>query len=156
MTATLANADIRGYYRSLGVQVPEWANGNASVRCFASSDRRQHEDRKPSASVDLISGAFFCHGCAAHGGAYDAAITVGHTPRSAIDLMIVHGLTERCNRLYTAREIATHSPIDNTRRKSLTPAVTLQSTEAEVRRWRRALSQRPSLSRCLLRDRGWT
>jgi hypothetical protein len=155
MTATLAGADIRGYYRALGVQIPEWATGNASVCCFASPDRHQHEDRAPSASVDLISGAFLCHGCGAHGGAYDAAVAVGHTPRSAIDLMIAHGLTERRCRLFTAREVANQSPIYTPGREA-PPAAPLQSTDADVRRWRRALAQRPSVIRRLLRDRGWS
>ena len=75
MTLTLTGADIRGYYAALGVRIPEWATRNASVRCFANPDHHQHEDRTPSASVDLISGAFHCHGCGAHGGAYDAALT---------------------------------------------------------------------------------
>jgi len=49
------------------------------------------------------SGAWNCHGCGAHGGAYDAALAIGHPPREAIDLMIAHGLTERRPRRDTWR-----------------------------------------------------
>ena len=155
MTLTLAGADIRGYYAALGVQIPAWATGNASVRCFVDPDSHQRDDRHPSASVDLISGAFHCHGCGAHGGAYDAALANGHTPRSAIDLMITHGLTERRSRLFPARELASHLPVQRRPRRKQRPAA-LQATDADVRRWQRALERRLQDSQRLQRDRGWS
>ena len=111
MTITLAlpDADIRGYYRHLGIQLPDKANLEASVRCFADPGAHRREDRDPSCSINLINGAWHCHGCGARGGAYDAALAKGHTPRSAIDLMIAHGLIERRARLQTARELL-HTP----------------------------------------------
>jgi hypothetical protein len=45
--------------------------------------------------VNLESGAWHCWGCGAAGGAYDAALARGRSPREAIDLMIAHGLATR-------------------------------------------------------------
>ena len=104
-TLTLPGADIRGYYQRLGIQLPERPCFEASVRCFANPDAHRREDRNPSCSVNLVSGAWKCHACGAHGGAYDAAWRTGYTPRAAIDLMIAYGLTERRSRLQTAREL---------------------------------------------------
>ena len=104
-TFTLPGADIRGYYQKLGIQLPERPCFEASVRCFANPDAHRREDRNPSCSVNLVSGAWKCHACGAHGGAYDAAWRTGYTPRAAIDLMIAHGLTDRRARLQTAREL---------------------------------------------------
>ena len=91
----LATADIRGFYDSLGVPLPDRATQEAAVKCFASPESHRHGDRSPSASVSLLSGAWCCHACGARGGAYDAALARGHTPRGAIELMITHGLIER-------------------------------------------------------------
>jgi len=104
-TLTLPGADIRGYYQRLGIQLPERPCFEASVRCFANPDAHRREDRNPSCSVNLVSGAWKCHACGARGGAYDAAWRTGYTPRAAIDLMIAHGLTDRRARLQTAREL---------------------------------------------------
>ena len=95
MNATQPRGDVRGFYAALGVQLPAWAQTEAPVRCFASPDAHAHEDQHPSCSVNLDSGAFNCHGCGAHGGAYDAALALGRSPREAIDLMVIHGLAER-------------------------------------------------------------
>jgi hypothetical protein len=95
VTATAPGGDVRGFYLALGVELPGWAHTEAPVRCFADSDAHHRQDRDASCSVNLESGAFNCHGCGAHGGAYDAALATGRAPREAIELMIVHGLTER-------------------------------------------------------------
>jgi hypothetical protein len=75
-------------------RVPARAAANVTVRCFAQPDAHQHGDRSPSCSVSLASGAWECHGCGARGGAYDAARETGRSPRSAMDLLIAHGLAE--------------------------------------------------------------
>ena len=80
MTSTLPGADIRGFYRALGVLLPEWATTEASVRCFADPGAHAREDRDPSCSVNGQTSAWHCWGCGASGGAYDAAIALGHTP----------------------------------------------------------------------------
>jgi hypothetical protein len=86
---------VRGFYAALGVQLPDWARTEAPVGCFTNPDAHKQHDRDPSCSVSLHSGAFNCHGCGAHGGAYDAALALGRSPWAAIDLMIAHGLTDR-------------------------------------------------------------
>ena len=74
MTSTLAGADIRGFYSALGIELPDWATVEASVRCFADPDAHAHDDRDPSCSINLTHGAWHCWGCGAKGGAYDAAL----------------------------------------------------------------------------------
>jgi len=104
MTGMRSGADVRGFYQALGVELPGWAQTEASVRCFADPDSHEHQDRDPSCSVNLDSGAFNCHRCGAHGGAYDAALATGRSPRAAIDLMIAHGLTDRRPRNNTSQQ----------------------------------------------------
>ena len=164
-TLTLPGADIRGYYQRLGIHLPAQARLDASVRCFANPDPHRREDRNPSCSVNLVSGAWKCHACGARGGAYDAAWRKGYTPRDAIDLMIAYGLTERRSRLQTARAL-----LDASARPSHTDARSrartrggehpdersaLKVTDQDIARWQTALSRRPSLLATLARERGW-
>ena len=72
----LQSGDVRSFYESLGVDLPGWAQREAPVRCFASNESHNHGDRSPSTSVNLENGAWCCHGCGAHGGAYDAALAI--------------------------------------------------------------------------------
>jgi hypothetical protein len=95
VTGTLPGADVRGFYRALGIELPGWAEREAPVGCFADPGAHAHGDRDPSCSVNLESGAWHCWGCGAAGGAYDAALARGRQPREAIDLMIAHGLATR-------------------------------------------------------------
>jgi hypothetical protein len=95
MSAPPTGADVRSFYQALGIELPGWAHTEAPVRCFTDPDAHQHQDRDASCSVNLASGAFNCHGCGAHGGAYDAALAKNLSPREAIDLMVAHGLTQR-------------------------------------------------------------
>ena len=85
---------VRAFYAALDIELPAWSTREAPVRCFAQPDAHNRADRSPSCSVNLTSGAWNCHGCAAHGGPYDAALATGHTPRSAMELLIEHGLAE--------------------------------------------------------------
>jgi hypothetical protein len=164
-TLTLPGADIRGFYQSLGIELPERPCFEASVRCFADPSAHRREDRNPSCSVNLVSGAWKCHACGADGGAYDAAWRKRYTPRAAIDLMIAYGLTERRNRLQTARELfdasarpsqADPRPQSRAReREPLDERPALHVTEQDIARWQTALSRRPSLLATLARERGW-
>src|SRR5450755_2024616 len=95
MTLTLPGADIRGYYAALGIQLPPWAQTEASIRCFVDPDAHRRGDRDPSCSVSLEHGAWHCHGCGEKGGALDAATKTGHSDRAAIDLMVRFGITGR-------------------------------------------------------------
>jgi hypothetical protein len=165
VTLTLPDADIRGFYRRLGIQLPERPCFEASVRCFAAPDAHRREDHDPSCSINVINGLWNCHGCGADGGPYDAALAKHHTPRSAIDLMIAKGLIERRARLRPASELlgpsgaaaTTYSSHPARRRpgEGLAGRSVLQVTEHDVRRWQRALSRRPTLIAQLARGRGW-
>jgi hypothetical protein len=53
MTTTLPDADIRGFYAALGIELPGWAQREASVRCFAAPDAHARGDRDPSCSVNV-------------------------------------------------------------------------------------------------------
>jgi len=164
-TPTLPGADIRGYYHELGIQLPETSRTNISVRCFADPGAHRREDRDPSCSVNLVSGAWKCHACGARGGAYDAAWRKGYTPRAAIDLMIAYGLTERRARLQTARELLETTgrpsaslarPQAHTHgREGLDERPGLHVTERDIARWQVALSRCPSLVARLTDERGW-
>jgi hypothetical protein len=50
---TRPGQDVRGFYAALGVQLPGWAQTEASVRCFTNPDAHQHDDRDPSCSVNV-------------------------------------------------------------------------------------------------------
>ena len=95
MSGTLPGADVRGFYAALGIELPGWAQQEASVACFADPDAHAHGDRDPSCSVNVETGVWHCWGCEAAGGPYDAALARGRSPRDAIDLMIAYGLTTR-------------------------------------------------------------
>ena len=112
MTRTLAGADIRGYYAALGVQIPDWARTEASVRCFADPDTHRRGDHDPSCSVNLEHGAWHCHACGARGGAFDAARARGYSDRGAIDLMVAHRLTEYRATPASQRQGSTESRVD--------------------------------------------
>jgi hypothetical protein len=60
MSSTLPGADIRGFYRALGVQLPEWSGVEASARCFADPAAHAHGDRDPSCSVNVETGVWHC------------------------------------------------------------------------------------------------
>jgi len=173
MTATAPGGDVRGFYLDLGVELPGWAHTEASVRCFADPDAHQHQDRDASCSVNLESGAFNCHGCGAHGGAYDAALAKGFSAREAIDVMVAHGLTERrhpgsprvaspalahdsrpgvIRTRLNARATGSRAPASGGRANA--PA-SLTVSSAHARAWARALGENPGLLARLCRERGW-
>ena len=135
--------DVRGYYHSLGVELSAWAGANASCRCFANPDAHNHEDRSPSCSVSMDSGAFKCWACGAEGGAFDAATALGRSDREAMDLLIDHDLAERRpagiapthNRSARAPRPGSSSPPPTRRR--------LQLTDRQVRDWQRTLVEQP-------------
>jgi hypothetical protein len=95
VSSTPPGAQVRGFYLALGIELPEWAKPETPAGCFADPDAHAHGDRDPSCSVNVERGAWHCWGCGAAGGAYDAALVRGLSPRDAIDLMIAHGLTIR-------------------------------------------------------------
>lgn len=145
MTSTIPGADIRGYYRALGVELPEWAIREASVRCFIDPAAHARDDRRPSCSVNLESGAYHCWGCGAKGGAYDAAIEFPKlSPREAVDLMIEFGFTERraadasAGRPRPAARPARQQDQSAAKRGA---ECELQATDAQVRSWQEQLAE---------------
>ena len=95
----MTTPDVRAFYTTLGIELPGWPKLEAPIRCFAQPDAHNHNDRSPSCSVNLASGAWNCHGCGAHGGAYDAALAAGRAPREAMELLIANGLAQPRRRL---------------------------------------------------------
>jgi hypothetical protein len=155
MTLTLTGADIPGYYAALGVQLPGWARTEASVRCFAEPEAHRRGDRNPSCSVNLDHGAWHCHGCGAHGGAFDAAIVAGYSHRDAIELMICHGLTEaRATRGTSSGRHQVH-PQAQTQRTQRARGPVLAIAETDLERWQARLTHRPNLIMRLAIERGW-
>ena len=167
MTAAQPGADVPAFYAALGVPLPGWAHTEAPVRCFANPDAHVHHDQRPSCSVNVHSGAFNCHGCGAHGGAYDAALAVGRSPREAIDLMVAHGLADRRRRLDRSRGAAVaHGPAARSAAAIGIPSTAADSSDRplasplscsgeEVRGWARALRDNDGLLDRLLGERGW-
>ena len=154
MTQTLPGADIRRYYAALGIALPTWASENANIRCFADPDAHHHDDRRASCSVNLTTGAFNCHGCGAHGGAYDAALELGHTPRSAIELMIRYELINRRHTPPHRRATPnSYQPPPPTER---TAPQTFNVSEDDVALWRTSLALQPLTLQRLARQRAWS
>ena len=140
---TNVGGDVRGYYRSLGVELPGWAGANASCRCFANPDAHNHEDRSPSCSVSMESGAYKCWACGAEGGAFDAATSLGRSDREAMDLLIQYRLAER---RHADSSPTRHSPRRQPRTGLPSPRParrSLQATERDVRSWQRDLVAQP-------------
>jgi hypothetical protein len=152
VTLTLAGADIRGYYAALGVPLPLRARTEASVRCFAAAESHRRGDRNPSCSVNLHHGAWHCHGCGAHGGAFDAAVAAGYSDRDAIALMIRHGLTEP---RATGARCHTTSPRPRPQPVRRTPPPMLAVAQSDLQRWQARLTRRPNLMMRLTIERGW-
>ena len=151
----LAGADIRGFYTALGIPLPSWAGADVSVRCFAEPEAHARGDRDPSCSINLTHGAWHCHGCGASGGPYDAAIHQGHTRRSAIDLMITHGLTK--HRAPTSRQ-REHPILRNAYtcpRAARPGSARFAISESDIDHWRSALSSDTTIIERLVRERGW-
>ncbi len=140
--------DARAFYLSLRVELPAWSKREAPVRCFAQPEAHNHADRSPSCSVNLVSGAFNCHGCGARGGAYDAALSAGHTPRSAMELLIAHGLAEPrpSDRRSPARPAARRSGPTKPAPK-LATTTPLAAEENDVQRWAEMLNNNRRLIR---------
>jgi putative DNA primase/helicase len=154
MTHTLVGADIRAYYTALGITLPGWAQSEATVRCFADPAAHQHDDRDASCSVNLTHGAWHCHGCGARGGPFDAATAAGHSSRSAIELMIAHGLTDRRGR--GERRAGPDRPRIRAPRRAPARPPSLAIAESTVRRWHVDLTDDHRLLARLADERGWT
>jgi len=131
---------VCAFYGALGIELPAWAQRNAPIRCFADPAAHAHEDRTPSCSVNLEHGAWQCFACGARGGAYDAALLRGHTPSSAMELLVAHQLAEPFAPLPRLR--ALRAPIAQA--NSVVPpgarhGRVLACDEQDIARWHEAL-----------------
>ena len=154
----MTTPDVRAFYATLGIELRAGAALNAAVRCFAQPDAHQHGDRSPSCSVSLASGAWNCHGCGARGGAYDAALATGHSPRSAMQLVIAHGLAERrtAERQPTSRRAPHARPASPAKAAPAPAAVTpFAADEDDIASWAARLEDNSRLTRRLALERAW-
>lgn len=146
---------VREFYARLGITLLRAVGSEAPARCFASPDAHRCEDRHPSMSVNLESGAWLCHGCGARGGAYDAALLRGHTPRSAMDLLISYGLAEPRRSPSLTGERRSSTRAGSTARPS-SSATRFEAPEREVAQWADLLTRRPTLVARLAIERAIT
>lgn len=154
----MSTPNVRAFYASIGIELPVRATLNATVPCFAQPDAHQHGDRSPSCSVSLASGAWNCHGCGARGGAYDAARDAGHSPRSAMELLIAHGLAEpRPADHRPANRQTRHAPPAPKANRAAAPAAMtpLAAGEDDIASWAAMLEDDGRLSRRLALERAW-
>jgi|HubBroStandDraft_6_1064221.scaffolds.fasta_scaffold232726_2 hypothetical protein len=150
----MTTPDVRAFYTTLGIELPGWPKLEAPIRCFAQPDAHHYNDRSPSCSVNLASGAWNCHGCGAHGGAYDAALAAGLAPRDAMELLIANGLAQpRRDSVMRSRRppalCATQATPSQASRARLTVA------DADVQSWAETLDADSRLVRRLILERAW-
>ncbi|MGI8559040.1 MAG: toprim domain-containing protein [Solirubrobacteraceae bacterium] len=149
---------VRTFYAALSIDLPAWSKVEAPVQCFAHPEAHNHGDRSPSCSVNLASGAWNCHGCGAHGGAYDAALAAGQSPRAAMELLVAHGLVEPST-VERGRPdwVVQGAPRTQLRRLKSGAAgpCTLAAHEDDVRLWAEMLDANGRLLRQLTLKRAW-
>jgi hypothetical protein len=126
--------DIRGFFAGLGIELPQSGGTNVSVRCFADREAHEHDDRSPSTSVNVETGAWMCHACGAAGGPYHAAQAVGLSVGETQSLLANHGLERRGG----------------------TEASSLATSEQELARYRETLLANEELLAELTQLRGWS
>lgn len=141
---------VADLYAQLGIELHTGETAEALARCFAAPEHHADGDRHPSASVNLKSGAWICHGCGARGGAYDAARTQGHTPRSAMALLITHNLAKPRNPTHPPNSEPT-APPRRAKRSAPPPARTITSSEIDL--FQQQLLDQPALLSRLAAER---
>ncbi len=145
---------VRAFYTTLGIELPGWPKLEAPIRCFAQPDAHTHNDRSPSCSVNLASGAWNCHGCGAHGGAYDAALAAGLASRAAMELLIANGLAQpRRDSVMRSRRPPTLSAAKAT--PSGASRARLALADADIQSWAEMLDADSRLVRRLILERAW-
>jgi hypothetical protein len=148
---------LRSFYAALGIDLPQRSTANVTVRCFASPDAHAHGDRTPSCSVSLEHGAWRCWACGASGGTYDAAIARGHSPASAIALMVQHGLAEPRSAPTNGRATRARAHWRPSVAATRSAPRVLQVTDADMHQWHRALlsAEGSEWVRLVCRERLW-
>lgn len=124
-------ARAREFYARIGVELPARQGDEVPVRCFARPEAHSHDDRRPSCSVNVLTGLFCCQGCGAKGNAYQAAVIMGWSERDALTLAVDHGLSQELE-------------------KPKLP------NERQLKKWRRALLASPVILNRLREVKGWT
>ena len=128
---------VRDFYVEIGIDLRAPAGAlEAPVRCFANPAAHNRDDRKPSCSVNLISGLFHCKGCGEKGNPYRAAQLAGRSDREAANLARRHGL-------FLALEP------DQVQKPQL-------PGERKLKEWRHALRNSPLILARLQELKGWT
>ena len=130
---------VRSFYADLSVEVPDRPGENVPVRCFDAGAHR-HDDRNASASLNLAHGAFRCHGCGLKGGAFDAAVALGRSPREAMALLESHDLVADSQPSARPSTAATPSRAQNGAGRAAGPP---RCSEADLERYRAALAGAP-------------
>lgn len=141
-------------FLELGVALPAGGD-NRAVRCFANPQGHRADDRNASCSVSVITGAWYCHGCGARGGAYGAALAMGLDERRAAELCERRGLqwcTDKPRR--NPAPWASTPPRREPARPSTPPAPL--PTEQQVTTWTETLAGHPVLLDRIHARKGWT
>ncbi len=145
---------VQWFYEQLGIGLGRPCGDEASARCFAAPEEHRREDREPSVSVNLTGGMWFCHGCGRGGGAYDAALAVGLSPRQAMELLRSAGLLD------DAAPTGERSRRDKPRGCGASArAVAIRRfevSERQVTAWCRALTAEPAAAMRVLGARGFS
>jgi hypothetical protein len=135
--ASASSSDVPGFYAAIGVGLPERSGGGeAAIRCFANAAGHTNDDRKPSCSVNLLTGLWHCKGCGASGNAYHAALSVGRTEEQSRDIAKRYGLFIES--------------VKAPRQKPKMPG------ERDMKKWRGTLRGSESLLGRLYEVKGWT
>lgn len=144
---------VADLYAQLGIELHIGDSTEALARCFAAPEHHADQDRHPSASVNLMSGAWICHACGARGGAYDAARTQGHTPRSAMALLIAHDLAQPRNPGRIPQPELLRAPVQAERAPRPAPqSISIREADA----FHHQLLEQPALLERLARERAIT
>jgi hypothetical protein len=87
------NPDVRGFYRVLGVDLPEASGEWIPVSCITHASEHAHGDRNKSAAIHRESGV---HCCQVHGktSPYDVALSILGDKRRVMEQLVRHGLRE--------------------------------------------------------------
>ena len=130
--ASASGADVRGFYASLGVELPEAYGAEVMVHCFARPEAHNREDRVKSCSVNLLTGLWCCHGCGEKGNAFQVAMLFGRRETDAAQLAQRYSL-------WIEREKGVRLP-----------------DERQIKKWRQQLLDSPKILKRLEELKGWT
>jgi len=129
-----SSSDATGFYETIGVTFTRTAGEEAPVQCFANPGGHNHDDKKASCSINVLTGLWHCKGCGTAGNAYQAALAVGRSEEQARDLAKRYGLFLEVEKRETPR----------------------LPTEPQLRKWRERLWASPLIVQRLTELKGWS